>query len=223
MENQIIDYKLYPSILDSYLFFKKRDDDETFESLFNKINKVPTEQTEEQLKGVEFESLVNERIDHLRENGPLFYNDIIGDHYHTDNFKFKAWLVDRFVFKLQHAIARQKMISAVIPSHAGNIQLFGFVDYAFPEMDADLKTTSEYKLLKYEKHCQHKSYSLIRKLNGTPIKKFYYLPTDFERYYQEAYVPSEKMHRELLGVMFEFIGFLNHFKKYVTNEKIFGQ
>lgn len=221
METKKIDYALSPTLLDSYLYFQKINDDESFTAIFNKINKVYSEQTELQQKGSEFEKIVSDKIIEL--NSGIKSLEKIDDLYHTDNFSFKADLVDKFGNKLRYAKTQQELISAIIPSSVGNIKLYGFVDFGFPEMDADLKTTSQYKLLKYQKNCQHKSYSLIRKLNGVNLKKFYYLVTDFERYYQEAYIPNEKMYRELMEVIFEFIAFINYFKGYINNNKIFGE
>lgn len=221
MESLKIDYALYPSILDSYLFFKKRDDDETFKSLFDKINKVKTEQTEEQIKGVEFELCVMNRINELKGLPVLnYYEDSV---YITDNFKFDADLINKIAFKLQHSTAQQQYLEAVIPSHLGNIKLYGFSDFTFPDMISDLKTTNNYKCSKYKDHCQAPSYSLIQQINGSPIKAFKYVASDFERMFIETYIPKENTYRKLMSTIFEFISFINYFKSYITNEKIFGQ
>lgn len=221
MEAQVIDYALYPSILDSYMFFKKRDDDETFQSLFDKINKVKTDQTEEQLMGVEFEDCVSNRINELK--GMPVLNNLEGCQYITTNFKFNYDLINGIASRLQHSIKQQEYLEAIIPSHLGNIKLYGFSDFTFPEMIADLKTTKSYKCSKYKDHFQAPAYSMIKHINGQPIKAFKYLVSDFERVYLETYLPKENTYRKMMSTIFEFISFINYFKNYITNEKIFGQ
>jgi hypothetical protein len=212
-----IKYAIYPSLLDAYLRFKRHDDDETFDALFDKINGVKTEQTEQQLKGVEFEQCVN---DLLLPNG---YVDRVDDLYITDTFNFSVELVDKIVSKLHNSTAQQEYLKAIIPSHLGNIKLYGIADYSFPEMITDLKTTGNYKCGKYKDYTQHPTYSLIRELNGSPLKAFKYLITDFTNDYQETYIPTAGSHQKLMGTIFEFINFIEYYKSNITDGKIFGQ
>jgi hypothetical protein len=211
-----IKYAIYPSLLDAYLRFKRHDDDETFDALFDKINGVKTEQTEQQLRGVEFEQLINALIDRQ-------YVNLVDDQYITENFSFKIDLADRIAIRLEHATAKQEFLEAIIPSHLGNIKLYGIADYSFPEMITDLKTTGNYKCSKYKDYTQHPTYSLIRELNGSPLKAFKYLVTDFITDYQETYIPTVGSHQKLMGTIFEFINFIEYYKSNITDGKIFGQ
>ena len=217
-----VDYAIYPSLLDAYLRFDRKDDDETLISLLEKINKVKSEQTEQQLRGIAFENCVDMVIDGLKADvsfGPVRNGDL----YVSNGFEFKAQLVDKIAFKLQHATKRQEYVEAIFPSHVGTIKLYGKTDYSFPNMISDLKTTENYKCQKYEDHAQHPGYSLIKKLNGNPLQAFKYVVTDFNRDYQETYIPTEKMHYKLLQTIFEFTAFLNHFEKYITHRAVFGE
>jgi hypothetical protein len=216
-----VDYAIYPSLLDAYLRFKRKDDDETFASVFDKINKVQSEQTEHQTKGIEFEALVNDVIGQLNSKVHLTIIEE-DDHYITNNFKFKVDVVDKIANKLRFATSQQEYMEAIIPSHVGNIKLYGIVDYDYPEMIADLKTTSNYKCNKYKDNAQHGTYSLIRELNKKPIKGFKYLVSDFDKVYQETYIPTKNMHEKLMFTVFEFISFIEYFKNYITDTKIFG-
>lgn len=216
-----VDYAIYPSLLDAFLRYKRKDDDETFISVFDKINKVQSEQTEQQLKGIEFEGCVNNVIDGFKCSGLTAPHIEYGD-YVTNNFKFKVDVVDKMAGKLQFATSQQEYMEAIIPSHLGNIKLYGIADYTFPEMITDLKTTSAYKCNKYKDNTQHATYSLIREMNGAPIKAFKYLATDFDRVFQETYLPTEVLHQKLLFTVFEFISFIEFFKKHITDTKIFG-
>jgi hypothetical protein len=210
-----MEYSIYPSLLDAYLRFKRHDDEETFQSLFDKINRVETEKTEAQLRGVEFEQLINKVID---GNECSFLND----HYLTDNFRFNIELVKAIANKLSGAIQRQEYMEAIMKTHAGKIRLYGIADFSFPEMLADLKGTSNYKYCKYKDNTQHPTYSLIKKLNGSPIKAFKYVASDFDKMFIETYIPSENMHDKLMITVFEFIRFIEHFRKHITNDKIFS-
>lgn len=213
---ETINYAIYPSLLDAYTRFKRNDDDETFDSLFDKINKVKTEQTEEQKMGVEFESCVNSRI-------AGDFMELTNDQYVTENCKFKAVLIDQIAGRLQYATKQQEYMQAIIPSHLGNIKLYGITDYSFPQMITDLKTTAKYKCNKYKDNSQHPVYSLIRKVKGDPIRAFKYLASDFQNMFLETYIPTEKMHQKLMITIFDFINFIEYFKSNITDGKIFGQ
>ncbi|WP_183567426.1 hypothetical protein [Mucilaginibacter sp. SP1R1] len=216
-----VDYAIYPSLLDAFLRYKRRDDDETFISVFDKINKVQSEQTEHQAMGIEFEALVNNVIGQLNQKVHLAIIEEEG-FYITNNFKFKCDVVDKIASKLQLATAKQEYMETVIPSHLGNIKLYGIADFSFPEMITDLKTTSSYKCNKYKDNAQHGTYSLIRERNGAPLKAFKYLATDFDKVYQETYIPTEVLHQKLMFTVFEFISFIEYFKNHITDTKIFG-
>lgn len=206
MDEQKVDYAIYPSLLDAYLRYKKNDDEETFISLFNRINKVPQDEVPEHvLKGIEFEKTVN---------FILAGNKVDAD-VHTS-------VLEQVTHKLSNQTGMQKYEETIIDTPVGRIKLYGIIDYDFPDMIVDLKTVVEYSCNKYEKYAQHPTYALIRKNNGQPIKAFKYLITDFKRVYQETYIPTEQMYQKLMFTIYEFIAFINHFKKHITNTKIFG-
>ena len=221
-----VDFAINPTLLNAYLRFKDADDDETFESLINKINRVKGESNDSMLKGIAFEKLINDLIDG-RKDGIEVSDD---NQYFIVNWKgadeerllFNAKLVNAIAELLKYNSCKQKYMEAIVTSHVGNIKLYGIVDYDFPEMVVDLKGTDKYKCGKYEENTQHPVYSLIRKLNERPIKAFKYLVSDYTREYQETYIPTEQMHQKLMFTIYEFIAFINHFKKHITNTKIFG-
>ena len=201
-----VDYAIYPSLLDAYLRYKRNDDEETFISLFNRINKVPQDEVPEHvLKGIEFEKLVN----------TVLSGEKIDIELHSD-------VLEKITNKLSNQIGSQKYEETILVTPYGNIKLYGIIDFDFPEMITDLKTVVSYSYGKYKDYCQHQCYSLIRHQNGKPIKAFKYLITDFKKVYQETYIPTPIMYDKLMFTIYEFIAFINHFKKFITNEKIFG-
>ncbi|RZK77501.1 MAG: hypothetical protein EOO85_08720 [Pedobacter sp.] len=218
--NDQFDYAIYSSLLDAYLRFKRTDDDETFSAVFDKINGVKSEQTEQQAKGVAFESLVNDLID-----GHSVYNNSAP--YIRDSFSFKAELVEKIAAKLGKCKGKQQYISTIIDTRIGRIKLYGIIDFEFDDMDVDLKSTGNYKLNKYIdskeiKHTQHLVYPLIRKQTGKPVKAFKYVISDFENDFQETYLPNENMEFKLMQIIYEFIAFINHYKANITDMKVFG-
>lgn len=217
METQKVNYAIYPSVLDAFLRYKKRDDDETFNSLFEKINKFKTPQTEQQSKGIEFEKCVNAVIDKEYVD-----TDETGAFYLSGGFQFKIEVIDELASKLGSCTKRQEYLHAVIETPYGLVRLYGLPDFSFPEMLADLKTTENYKCNKYKDNTQHPMYSFIKSLRGFPIKAFKYVVSDFERNYQETYIPTEKMHKMLLLTIYEFINFIEYYRSHITDIKIFG-
>lgn len=211
------DYAITPTMLNAYNRYMRNDDDESFESLFNTINNTKGELPENVLKGIHFEKMINEMID---GNAPELSAD--GNNYVFKGFEFNRQLSDRIFDKLKLCTTKQEKVSIIIPSHLGNIKLHGITDFGFPEMITDLKTTEVYKCNKYLKNTQHQMYSLIRVLKDLPMKCFKYLVTDFNKLYQETYIHNDKMHKNLLYNVYEFINFLNYYRDYITNPKIFG-
>jgi len=220
------DYAITPTLLNAYLRFKDADDDETFESLINKINGVKGESVDAILKGIAFENTINDLIDGNKDR-----IDVSDDNQHfivnwkgddEERLLLNAPLVNGIAERLKFNTGKQKYMEAIIHTHVGNIKLYGIVDYDYPEMVVDLKGTDKYKCGKYEDNTQHPVYSLIRKLNDRPIKAFKYLVSDYTREYQETYIPTEQMYQKLMLTIYEFIAFINHFKKHITNTKIFG-
>lgn len=200
------DYAINPTLLDSYLRFKRKDDDETFDSLMCKINGIKQELAPEVMeviqKGIDFEDTINQAL----QGGEIE----------------KTFITDKIVAKLTHCTGQQVYQEAFIHTPYGIIKLYGIIDYDFPEMIVDLKTVVHYSCGKYSDYSQHPMYSLIRELKGNPLKAFKYLITDFNRVYQETYIPSNHMYMVLMQNVYEFIAFINHFKPHITNTKIFG-
>jgi len=214
-------YNIYPTLLDSFIYMKRHDEDEgAFQQLIDKINGVKSTDVEQANKGIEFERLVNGLIDGISIDTNLTKESFC---YVTENFKFGVDITNRIVEKLKRATKKQEYIEAIIHTNLDTIKLYGIVDYSFPEMDADLKTGKNYRFGKYDNYTQHKVYSLIRKVNGNPIKQFNYVATDFKHLFIETKDITEEVHEELLEEIQSFIRFLIHFKHLITDRKVFGE
>lgn len=190
-------YQITPTLLDSFARFERHQDEESFNDLINKINRVKSDPTEQQLKGMAFENVVNG----------------IGS-----DFKFD----DRVIHNVQKRLINQTGSQVKISADYENIHFYGIADYTFPEMIVDLKGTDNYYYGKFQKRYQFPVYSFIKELNKEPIKQFKYLVSDYTNIYQETYIPNQKVYDSLLEFAAEFIRFLNHFKRQITNKSIYG-
>ena len=208
-----IKYSIYPTLLDSFYWYK-RFPDTKFSELIDKINRVKTPMPIAALKGIQFEKCVNDCI-----NGIVLEKK--GKEVVTENFYFNNDLIYKIANKLKNAKTKQEFISGIVKTKFGLVKVYGFVDYSFPEMYVDLKTTSMYKIGKYKINNQHKAYSLIAKVNGNPIKEFNYLVTDFTRFFIETYKCTEKLHQEFITELEDFIDFLEYHKELITDKTIF--
>lgn len=205
-------YSFYPTLLDSYFRYKRSEDELSFIQLFDKINKVPQEPDEARLKGIAFESLINEMIN------PSDGDDccITDGNYISGGFEFSEDLVNKIYNKLKRCSSIQSYQEGIIETPRGKVKLYGVFDYKFPEMTTDLKTTGSYSYGKYEDNMQHKFTSLI-----TADKEFNYIATDFDYMFIENYWLTDKVRKQSIDDIVEFIDFIEYFKKYITNTKLF--
>jgi len=198
-----VDYAIYPTLLNNFYWYKV-DPFGKWQELIDKCNRVKTELAPEQLKGVNFEDIINRTLD----------GEIV-EHEYGD-------IVEKVATKLINHHKQQDYISAVVKTNHGKVMLYGFVDYSYPFKYIDLKTTEKYRFGKYEKSNQHGGYMLINYLNGGQIKDFHYLVTDFKDMYIESYQPTMEIFDKFIFNLLEFIDWLEVNKKHITDDKIFG-
>jgi hypothetical protein len=166
-------YEIYPTLIDSFYWAKRLG---KWDELLDKVNRVKSEMAEPALKGIAFEACVNKAI-----IKPFASNMLI------DTFEFDSDLINKVAKKLCNSIKQQEYIQANLETKYGAVKLYGFVDYSYPEMYIDLKTTGSYKIGKFNIYNQHKAYPLINQLNGGKVHHFNYLVTDFKEMYIEQY------------------------------------
>jgi len=202
-------YAIPPTLLDNFVRFKKYDDEGSLSELMDKLNRIPREKTEENEKGILFETVINSAIDGI-----------------NIEHEFDGELVNYISSKLSRCISKQKYIEAIIITKKGNVKLYGIFDYEFPEMIADLKTLKSYSIADGRKHFQDKSQHrfafAIANRNGKPLRQFNYLATNFRNRFIETYMNEEKHIKSLHEDLLDFIGFIEHFKKHIDNPKLFG-
>jgi len=211
----MVKYSIYPTLLDSFYWYKRGYNEK--EELINKINRVKSEMPEAAKKGVAFENVINILL--KSGNHPLLM-DV--EHYESNGFFFKTEIVNRIAAKLINAEKQQEYIESVVQTSVGGIKVYGFIDYSYPDMFVDLKTTGSYKKDKYKINNQHKCYPLLAQLNGRNVSKFNYLITDFTQMYTEPYIHTQSMTDEFIFNLVEFAEFLEANRNLITDKKIFG-
>lgn len=198
---------------------------EQFQSLIDKINRVPFE-SEAAEKGTAF----NEVIDCIIENRKSKRYQIDADRARgsitvkndTWAFKFPLTLCVSLAKRLGGALTQQ-FVEAVLPTQYGDVLLYGYIDELLPFKVVDIKTTKKYKAFKYRGNWQHKVYPFCLQQNNIPIYEFEYLVTDFRAVYTELYVYNPDKDVTLLQQHCErFIEFLNQNRALITDAKIFG-
>lgn len=205
-------YNFWPTLLDSYVYFKNHEEDESaFINLIDKLNGVKSEKTESKSKGIEFEGLINDLIDGKETEQEHGFNQSI---------------VDVIYNKLKRCLSKQESIKGNISTKFGIVYLHGIFDYTFPEMIADLKTTSNYslktingkKVKKFTQNFQHKFISIL-----TDKKEFNYVITDFNHLYIENFKLNKELNEKTILEIEEFIQFIEHppIKKLISQSKVF--
>jgi hypothetical protein len=226
-------YKIYPTLLDSYNRYligpqymsddgptEEEIDAKSLEELINKINRVPYLPTEPQARGTSFESCVNALLDSTDIEIKADKKD--NRLYSFEGFEFPKELTDKVVRELTGYSTRSERISALISTPAGYVELYGVMDYSFPSVQVDLKTTKKYDFLKYKDNTQHKTYPFIAKENGIHVDNFCYLVTDFKDVYAEHYTYSPAFRDELIENICRFIDFIEINREIITDKKIFA-
>lgn len=198
-----VDYQIYPTLLDSFRWYKANPWDKKQE-LFNQINRVPFQTSDEQLRGKDFEAVVNATLD----------GEII--HHPYGN------IVERVAIRLVNHHKQQDFISAILKVSGLRIFIYGYLDYSYSDKYVDLKTTNKYYKDKYKHNNQHGCYTLINKLNGGSATDFHYLVTDFKDVYTESYKCGDSEHQQFVHNLIEFTQFLEQHRHEITDNKIFG-
>jgi hypothetical protein len=192
MNLNAVKYRLYPTLLNSFDRFEKGYLDET--ELINRVNRIPTPQTEAQKKGVSFEEAVIKGIDE-----ELFDPALLE--------KARA-LLPRPMMKTQFYCEHQ----------VSNVLLYGYVDVLGKMIAADLKTSSSYQPGCYA--FNHQNFYLPA-LRQKGIRSLRYIITDFLDVYCEEYDQSIDFSRQLAQIQL-FCAFLEDRRAVITDKRIFA-
>lgn len=206
------EYQIYPSIIDSYFYYKQNENEEKNEELFfriiDKINKKPQPQSEAAARGEEFKQLLDGMTkpaseDYVMKDGTIIPYEVLNE-----------------LFVQTAGSVKEVFLARMLPTKYGNVRLYGFVDNLKQDMVLEVKTTSRYEFGKYEESCQRYAYPFVVG-DDFDCSMIRFLVTDFKSVYHEDYTPTPNDVPKLVSMVEEFIDFLNlpHVKALITNPK----
>lgn len=239
-------YRIYPSLLDQFQTFldssevyqqywgnsdnptktEEQFEQELFQGLLDRINRVSTEVTEAISKGVAFEEVVNciieQRTSEKMDMSSNYETGMIDVSYNDQEFQFSAILCKEFANYFKNAIS-QVFVKGDLETKYGTVELYGYVDMLLPIKACDIKTTGQYKAFKYRKNWQHRVYPFCLQKMGNDIKEFEYNVTDFRHSWTETYNYTDETENEIREIVERFIEFLEEHRELITDKKIFNQ
>ena len=215
---------------------------EQFQSLIDKINRVPLADSEAADRGTTFNEIVDciilnrksskMQIDKIYETTTVgtdkpFQNCVaLKATYNNREFQFPIGICREFADYFQGATP-QVYTEATLPTKYGDVLVYGFIDELMPDCAHDIKLIGRYKAGKFRRGWQHIVYPYCLNRNGNHINQFEYNVavmsgrkadsfTEYYTYSDERDVPRLVEHVE------RFIDFLEANRSLITDTKIFG-
>lgn len=200
-----VDFRFYPSLLDSYRWYQTSESEDAEQELLDKINRVPF-QSDKADKGTWFNELIDVSLIGDK-HGLCYLNGCALDVYS----------------RLQGA-AQQVYTSTIIEVDGIVIELYGYMDYVKEDRIIDLKTTGIYELGKYKNSLQLHLYPVSLIDAGNEINFFEFLVCDFNNVYSEIYkVNYEESKAIIADACRELVRFIEIKRYLITDNKIFNQ
>ena len=234
-------YCLYSSLFDAYTYMQSLEDAAEREAkkreLIDRLNRLPSEKTEAQVRGTALNEIVDSLIKHTPPaNGVTMEETLTAYVAKIDKFTFKFdknlvfTLVDEFC-----DCVPQAFVKATISVPQGVVTLYGYADYVRDGDIVDLKTTSSYDVGKYRDHWQHLVYPYCLTHGGgiETYDSFTYLVAELythkdgsinAKLYPETYnIPMNEIESRLKEFLtYDFIPFLEDNRHLITDPKVFS-
>jgi CRISPR/Cas system-associated exonuclease Cas4 (RecB family) len=190
-----IKYRVYPTLLNEFGKYLSSPTLEMRTQLLNRINRVrdfDDDTLRRMKKGVNFEDAV------LKNKPHDFDNEVVE--------KVKTILPGVRVTQMPIKFTHQ------------NIQFYGFADVVGEGRVIDIKTTSSYKLNKFQHNFQNLYMYALRNQGCTSME---YIIYDFKEIHIETYPLATYDFSAMLHHLELFTEFLEDNRKYITDKKIF--
>lgn len=201
-------------------------EEEQFQSLLDRINRVPFE-SEPADKGTAFNEVIDCLIENRKPSEKFQFKThkdlgVIAAAYKSYVFEFPLKLCLDFKNRFDGAMPQYRT-EAILPTKYGDVLLYGYIDELLPDKVVDIKTTSKYNAFKFRDHWQHMVYPYCLIEDGNLINTFEYVVTDFKSVYSEVYVFNPERDVPRLTTHVErFIEFLESNRDLITDKKIFN-
>lgn len=205
-------YHFYPTLLDSFAWYKRSPKEDAKQEFINRINRVPTPKTDAMIRGIEFENAVN----FWAKKGKLPVGPV-----QVHDLKVSPELIGKFTNGFENAL-RQIFTEVNLTTKFCSVRVYGFIDEILADSAYDTKTTKEYDLGKYRNNWQHVAYLESLRAAGSNISRFVYRITDFEDFFEEEYLYRKEDTDRLISECEHLIEFLESNHSLITDKKIFG-
>lgn len=250
-----VSYRFYATSLDAYTDFLNSDNiyekywggsenpphtpeefrEKQFKDLIDRLNRVPFD-SEAADRGTAFNEVVDCLVLHQKSDrcemervtnydGTLFG---IAATYNNRRFVFPIALCREFAQYYEGAIP-QLLVSGILPTAYGNVELYGYIDELMPLSVHDIKTTGNYSVGKFKNHWQHLVYPYCLITSGTDIRTFEYNVVELSKNgtpqgtFTETYVfEPERDVPKLRDHCESFIRFLEENRSLITDKKLFN-
>jgi len=225
-----------------------------FQSLIDRINRVPFD-SEPADKGTAFNEVIDCMVEHRKSdkvaveriykverdgafepgtNIPIFYEETTTDEviglratYNNRTFDFDIRLCREFAGYFAGAMT-QVLVSAVLPTAYGDVEVYGYIDELKPQSVHDIKTTGSYSVGKFKHNSQHLVYPYCLYMDGSTVRLFEYNVAEIDKYgrwksFTESYmfVPERDI-PVLTARCEELIRFIEEHRDLITDKKIFN-
>ena len=219
-------YNIYPSLLDSFSWYLKNENENALQEFIDRINRVPQPYIEAADKGTKFNILT----DHLIEgkmpegwskDGQDYICPASGE---APEFRFPIEIADTIAGEVKGSLT-QIFCEAFIETGRGLVRIYGYCDNVIGNTVIDQKTMSKaYEFPKYLHNWQHVVYPFALNQMGAKVDMFTYLITDFKSIHKEDYIynPDKDLPR-LKAQINLLIDFLETVKDRITDQKIIVQ
>lgn len=225
----MINYKIYPSLLDSYSWYEKNESPTALQEFLDRVNRAPQPYSEAADKGIKFNKITDALLKGSLPDGVYLSSDAKNYIYPADEgfgneFLYPVHICHEFARELEGS-AMQVFVKGIIETKYGNVELYGYADNVLMDTVIDQKTlTKAYEFPKFLHNWQHIVYPYCLRQQRVKVERFSYLITDFTSTYNEDYEYNEEKDLPRLKVQLEkLIEFLDSVRPMVTDLKIFNQ
>lgn len=209
---QVIRYKLYPSLMDSFAWMLRSEDENAVTEFVNRVNRVGFEPSDALLRGSQIDQMM---IDLAEGKGVAASDGMVRIHDQDVSLEVIRQLHVRLLGSV-----RQVAVQSVIPTRFGDVLAYGRADNVLRDECIDLKSTGRYEFPKYLHSFQRPVY--LEGLRQQGIDRFTFLVTDFRDVYEEPYHRTEEDRDRLIDHCERLIEFLEANRHRITDRKIFA-
>lgn len=147
--------------------------------------------------------------------------------YNNRVFVFDIDLCRKFAYLFKGALTQQ-LVSAILPTSLGIVDVYGYIDELMPLSVHDIKTTGSYFVGKFKTHWQHIAYPYCLYKSGSDVRLFEYNIAEIDKYdrwkyFKETYLFNPDRDVPILTAHCEdFIRFIEDNRHLITDKKIFN-